>query len=551
MAYREISRVLGAYLFFFSCALCVPLAFALYFEFLADPATHPQPHSSLAFLYALLICVGLAGLFRWAGRKSTGTLYRREGLMLVVVIWFITAFVAALPFTLSGTLRNPLDAYFESMSGLTTTGATVMTAKRFNPDTGEEIPIVQRVLTDPETTYQYYGTISPVRDPQSGQETYTGIEAVSKALLLWRAFTQWIGGMGIVVLFLAVLPALGVGGKVLYQAEVPGPVKESLTPRIRDTAGLLWKLYIALTAGEVLLLFFTNPLVSFFDAVCISFSNISTGGFSVKNGSIGAYQSAATEWIVIAFMLVGSINFVHYLHIIRRKLTRLKDPELIIYFLSLLFGSMIIWWAIVGTPEVTFGQTLADHDTFTWAESIRYGTFQLLSCQSSTGFVTSDYNLWPFVAQVLLLTVMFIGGMSGSTAGGLKVIRHTMLVRIATDRIDAIFRPKRVHAIRIGTSEVDTDRAMTVLSFFFVAISLALIGTFLLVVDGVDPQTSLSTIACMLNNIGIGFRAAGPANSFAFLPIFGKLLSIIWMVMGRLEYFALLLMLLPDFWRSR
>ncbi len=551
MAYREISRVLGAYLAFFSVALLVPLGFALYFEFLADPASHPQPHSSLAFLYALLICLALAGLFRWGGRKSTGTLYRREGLMLVVVIWFITAAVAALPFTFSGTLRNPLDAYFESMSGLTTTGATVMSAKLYNPTTGVEIPIVQRVHTDPETVYTYYGTVAPVLDPRTGAEIYTGVEAVSKALLLWRAFIQWIGGMGIVVLFLAILPALGVGGKVLYQAEVPGPVKESLTPRIRDTAGLLWKLYIALTFGEILLLFFTNPAVSLFDAVCISFSNISTGGFSVKNGSIGAYHSAATEWIVIAFMFIGSVNFVHYLHIIRRKLTRLKDPELIIYFLSLLFGSMIIWWAIVGTPETPLGPATGDQAAFSWAESIRQGTFQLLSCQSSTGFATSNYNMWPFVAQVLLLTVMFIGGMSGSTAGGIKVIRHTMLVRIVTDRIDSIFRPKRVHAIRIGASEVDTDRAMTVLSFFFVAISLALIGTFLLVVDGVDPQTSLATIACMLNNIGIGFRAAGPDSSFAFLPIFSKLLSIVWMVMGRLEFFAVLLMLLPDFWRSR
>jgi trk/ktr system potassium uptake protein len=551
VAYREISRILGAYLLFFSCALCVPLAVALYFEFLADPATHPQPHSSLSFFFTLLICLALAVLFRWGGRKGTGTLYRREGLMLVVVIWFVTAFIAAIPFTLSGTLRNPLDAYFESMSGLTTTGATVMTAKAYDPATKEEVPIVQRVLTDPETVYRYYGTITPVRDAQSGRVLLTGVEAVSRALLLWRAFIQWIGGMGIVVLFLAVLPALGVGGKVLYQAEVPGPVKEALTPRIKDTAGLLWKLYIALTAAEVLLLYFTNPLVSFFDAVCVSFSNISTGGFSVKNGSIGSYQSSATEWIVIAFMLVGSINFIHYLHILKRKLSRLWEPELLVYFLSLLIGSIIVWYSIVGTPEVATGRIPADHATFTWSEAIRNGTFQLLSCQSSTGFATSDYDRWPFVAQTLLLIVMFIGGMSGSTAGGIKVIRHTMLVRIVTDRIDAIFRPKRVHAIRIGESEVDVDRATTVLSFFFIAISLSVIGTFLLVIDGVDPQTSISTIACMLNNIGIGFRAAGPTGSFAFLPIFGKILSIIWMVMGRLEYFAVLLMLLPGFWRSR
>ncbi len=551
MSYQEIARILGAFFYFFACAMCIPLLTAAYFQFIAAPEVHPQPHTTLAFAISVLACLALATLLHWFGRKGTGVIYRKEGLFIVVCIWFLTAFVAGLPFFVSGTLQNPLDAYFESISGLTTTGATVMAPKAFDATTGQEIPIVSTVDSNPKVTYSYYGTITPLRNPETGEVIATGLEAVSQALLLWRSFIQWIGGMGIVVLFLAILPALGVGGKVLYQAEVPGPVKDSLTPRVRDTAGLLWKIYIALSVIQVLLLYTTNPNMPFFDALLITFSSISTGGFTAHSDSIGYYNSATTQWIVLAFMLIGSISFVHYVHIIKRKLTRLAEPELIVYLSALIVGVVIVMLSLVGSPEIALSPSPAPDETFSWFDSFRYGAFQLVSCWTSTGFATSDYNNWPFVCQVILLSVMFIGGMSGSTAGGVKIIRHTMLVRITGQRIERIFRPHAVRAIHIGQAEVDTNRAMTVLTFFFIAISLTLLGTFLFVVDGVDPQTSLSTMACMLNNIGIGFRAAGPTESFAFLHAGSKILSIIWMVMGRLEYFALLILFLPDFWRSR
>lgn len=549
MQVREISRILGAYLYFLAIALVIPLGVALYYQFIAAPASHPQPHSTFAFLETIVICLLLALLFRRFGRGSKGQLYRREGLALVVVIWFITAGIAGLPFQLSGTFSSPLDSYWEAMSGLTTTGASVMTPKEYD-ESGQEVPIEHVISLSPPTVYTYYGTITPVRNAD-GEIVLEGIEAVSKAVLFWRSFLQWLGGMGIVVLFLAILPALGVGGKVLYQSEVPGPLKDSMTPRIRDTASLLWKTYLVMSAAQVLLLMVTNHQLSLFDALCVTFSTVSTGGFTVRNASIGSYQNQWTDTVVVLFMLLGSINFVHYVNLTRRKFTRLWDPELFIYLLCLICGTLLITLLLHGTPEVLLAPTDSTPMTFSWWASLRYGAFQLLSVQSSTGFVTADFDMWPFGTQVILLTAMFVGGMSGSTAGGIKVIRHSMIWRITIDRIESIFRPNQVRVMHIGRGRISHDKAITVLCFFFIVIALTLVGTFVLVLDGIDPETALSVNACCLNNIGVAFRMAGPMETFAFLPTISKSLEIVWMVAGRLEFFAILIIFIPDFWRGR
>ncbi|MBS0621861.1 MAG: TrkH family potassium uptake protein [Verrucomicrobia bacterium] len=548
MDYREIFKILGTYLFFFAPCLLVPIVAAIYFEHIADPQLYPQPHCLISLIETVAICLATGALFRWWGSSASGNLFRREGLMVTVLIWFLTAGVGALPFWLSGTLSNPIDAYFESMSGLTTTGSTVMQAKQYDAS-GQEIPIVENMGTNPDVIYTFYGNITPLRDPETKAIIATGVEAVSKALLLWRSFLQWIGGMGIVVLFVAILPALGVGGKLLYQAEAPGPIKDAITPRVRETASLLWKLYAAITVLQVVLLWCTNPLITWFDALCISFSTISTGGFAVYNASIAAYQSATTDWIVIIFMLLGSISFIHYANIIKRKISRLWEGELLAYLGSLMVGSALIAWAITGTPKEPLGSAIAGF--FSWGEAIRYGTFQLVSSQSSTGFATANFNHWPFVAQMVMLTSMFIGGMSSSTAGGVKVIRYTLLLRMTAERIEAIFRPNAVRAIHVGAAEVGSNLALNIFSFFFIAISLALLGTFLLVLDGVDLESALSAIACMQNNIGLAFRAGGPAETFAYLTTFGKGVSILWMVMGRLEFLAVILLFLPSFWKNK
>lgn len=548
MLYREISRVISQYLFGLTALFMIPLAVSGYYEFLAPPQNHLQPHCTAAFFISILICVSVAFFFRFLGKGALGTLYRRESLAIVVIIWFITAIMGGMPFYFSGTFVNPVDCYFEAMSGLTTTGASVMHPKAYDLETGKEVLNVIDVDWGWKEAYKFYGTIDPVRDSVTGEILYQGIEAVSKGILFWRSFLQWLGGMGIVVLFIAVLPALGVGGKILFQAEVPGPTKDAVTPRIKETASILWKLYLGLTIFEVVLLMLTNDRIALFDAMAITFSNISTGGFSVRNESIASYGSAATEWTVLVFMLVGSINFALYFHALRGKIYRFYEPEFLAYFFTIAIACLIAIFYLLG-EEITL--LSGEKRLFSFGESIRISCFHLISAQTSTGFATANYNAWPMVVQVLMLLVMFIGSMSGSTGGGIKIVRHYMLFAIAKNKVESIFRPETVRALRIGRQEVDYTVANMVLTFFFIVISVAVLGTLLLVIDGVDPETSLSVNTCMINNIGIAYRAAGPTSSFAFLSNFGKIISSILMVLGRLEFFAVLIILVPAFWKGK
>lgn len=548
MTTQTICRILAKYLLYLSVALCIPLLAAAYFQYLANPASHPQPHSTGAFFFTLLVCLALSQLLRLFGGNPKQQLYRRESILVVVLIWVVTSIVSALPFYFSRTLTHPIDAYFEAISGLTTTGSTMIAAKSYNPATGEEIPIHITNPHVPEKTYVYWGTIEPVRDPATGLVLYSGVEAVSKALLLWRSLLQWIGGMGIVVIFLTVLPALGVGGKFLYQIEMTGPIKEGLTPRVRETASRLWKLYLVLTLTEILLLLCTNKQIPFFDALCISLSNISTGGFSIRNGNIASYHSVATESIVIAFMIIGSINFSLFFHAMRLKFFRIYVPDFFLFLSVAAIGCIVISLFLVGQPNAALD---GGGGVYSLSEAFREGSFQSLSMQTSTGFITANYDLWPFAAQMFMLLLMFVGGMSGSTAGGIKTSRFYILYKIVLHRLESLYRPDSVRTLRIGPVEVDDKNALTVLSFFCIAAFFVVLGTAALVLDGIDPETSLGLIACFINNVGIAFRAAGPTDSCLFLSNFSKLLATFWMLLGRLEFYIVLLLFLPAFWKNR
>lgn len=536
MGFGKICQVLGKYLTYLSIALCLPLGVSAYFQYIADPALHPQPHSTHAFLLALFVCLVLSQLLNFLGRKTADQpLYRRESILIVVLIWIVTGVVSALPFYFSRTLSRPIDAYFEAISGLTTTGMTMISPKAYDAR-GDEIPIH---ITDPQVpgkTYTYWGTVAPIRDPD-GLILYTGVEAVSKALLLWRSLIQWMGGIGIIVIFLTVLPALGVGGKFLYQIEMTGPIKEGLTPRVRDTASRIWKLYLFFTLLEIFLLLITNREMPFFDALCTSLSTISTGGFSVRNHSIASYQNSATAAVVIAFMVIGSINFSLFFHAMRFKFFRTYVPDFFLFLMIAALGCIAVSLFLVGAYPV--------------GEAFRLGSFQALSMQTTTGFTIADYDLWPFASQMFMLLLMFIGGMSGSTAGGIKTSRFYILYKIVNHRLESLYRPDSVRKLRIGATEVDDKNALTVLSFFCIVAFFTVLGTVFLILDGLDPETSLGLIACFMNNVGAAFRAAGPTGSCVFLSDFSKLLSTFWMLLGRLEFYVVLLLFLPSFWKSR
>lgn len=538
MNLKVLYQILGKYLTYLTFVLAVPLLTAAYFQFVV-PDTHPQPHSTYAFLWTLLIALVLSQLLRFAGGKHPAQLMRREGILIVVLIWFATSLVSALPFYFSKTLERPIDAYFEAMSGLTTTGATLICPKAYDPKTGEEVPIYITNPHVPNKTYTYWGTVAPIRD-EEGLILYSGIEAVSKAVLLWRSILQWIGGIGIIAIFLSVLPVLSVGGKFLYQMEMTGPIKGEVNPRIYETAFRFWNLYLAFTLLEIALLMLTNSNISFFNAVCLAFTNISTGGFSIHNDSIAHYHSSITESIVILFMLFGSINFALYFHAMRRKFSRVYVPDFILFLCTIIAGCLLVSFFLLADPSIS-----------SIAEAFRQGFFQAISMQSTTGFLTANYDNWPFASQMIMLLLMFIGGMSGSTAGGIKTSRFYILYKIVLHRLELIYRPDSVRKLHVGDAEVDDRNALTVLSFFCIVAFFTILGTVSLVLDGIDPETSLGLIACFMNNVGLAFRAAGPTGSFAFLSLFSKLLAIFWMLLGRLEFYVVLLLFLPSFWKNR
>jgi trk system potassium uptake protein TrkH len=546
MHYREIFRLLSTYIWILIIPLLLPLLLAIYCDLIAPEGSFLQPHSTLAFIATILVTIFIGGLFRFIGRNSTGQLYRREALLLVLAFYFITPFISALPFYFSGTLENFTDAYFEATSGFTTTGATVMEGKKFDSEKGTETLIVKN--PNGNTTYSYYGTITPTYNPKTKEMVSTGIEAVALSLLFWRSLIQWLGGCGFIVLFIAILPALGVGGKILYQTEMTGLSKEAIMPRIKETASQLWKIYLGLTLAQVIMLFFVGKNMSLFDAITISFSTISTGGFAPSNGGIADYHSAAVDYIVMFFMILGAINFGLYFFVIRGKFLRLKDPELRTFLLIILFATALSTWQLMG-KEVHSLSAAGEKGALSFFGALRYGAFQVISAQTSTGFATANYDFWPFAIQVLLLNLMFVGGMGGSTSGGMKVVRQQTFFHILLNKIESIFRPDTVRQYRIGTAVIDTNTATTVLCFFMIVASLTISGTFLLVLDGVDPETSLITISCLVNNAGMGFNASGPTGSFAFLSPFGKWLSCIWMIAGRLEFYTLLIAFIPAFWR--
>lgn len=547
MLYREIFRVLGLYLMGFSVAFILPLLISAYFQFFAEPGSHPQPHATFSFLLSLLLGSFLGFIFYFLGKEAKGSLYRREALAFVVIIWFLTPMIASLPFLLSGTLKNPIHAFFESASGLTTTGATILQAKKYNEE-GLEIPIQKTVKGSLSVQYRFFGNIEPIRG-EKGQTIHEGIEALGKGLLFWRSFLHFLGGGGIVLLFIAILPTLGLGGKMLLQAEMSGsPHKGTLAPRIKESASMLWKIYVTLTIFQVILLLMTNAEMPLFDALTLSFATLSTGGFTIHNASIGYYQNAYTDWIVVAFMLFGSLNFSLYFYIIKGKLFKLYEPEFILFILTVLISCFLgIWW-LTGTQKRIYGSA---EGIFTLCEAFRYGSFQIISMLTTTGFAIADFDYWPYPMQSLMLLVMFLGGMSGSTAGGMKILRSYMLSKIGIHKVESLFRPDTVRHLRIAEREISDRNAKLVLVFFFILVTVTVLSTFFYIIWGIDPETALGLVAAMVTNTGVGFRIAGPYDSFAFLSNSQLLLSIFLMILGRLEFFAVLAVFVPSFWKTK
>ena len=475
--------------------------------------------------FALLgtICVSvLVGGFLWLRTRGAGKhVGRREALLLVGVSWLIGAAVAGLPYFLwahwhcgpaeQHPFLNPVNCYFEAMSGLTTTGATVLGGA-------------------------------------------ASIESLPQSLLLWRAFTQWLGGLGIVVLFVAVLPTLGVGGRRLFRVEAPGPAPEGLRPHIRETATTLWLIYFILTAVEIVALKLAG--MSFFDSLCHTFTTVATAGFSPKDASLGHYASPAIHTIVIIFMVLAGVNFGLYYQLSRKRFRQvLQDTELRVYLGLLLVGTAIVTLSLINSPiTLTKDLTVLEPSV---ASAIHHGVFTAVSIQTTTGFVTSDFNLWPFAAQAVLVLAMFIGGSAGSTAGGLKVIRIWVALKVMLAEIERVFRPQVVRPLRLGNSVVDDELKLATVAYILGLVVLFIFGAGAVMLleqwtgNGTCDFTTaaVSSIACLFN-IGPGLGHVGAIENYEWLSNGSKMVLTLLMALGRLEVFAIIVLVIPRFWRA-
>lgn len=449
-----------------------------------------------ASAFAISIAISLSsGLLLWLLLPVKGRgMSRREAIVMVVGSWLAASLFGALPYTLSGTLPNFLDAFFEAMSGYTTTGATV----------------------------------------------FTSIETQPEGILLWRSLTQWLGGMGIIMLFVALFPILGIGAAHLAEAEMPGGQQgERLTARIRDTAKALWFIYFGMTITEFIMLRIAGLPV--FDAMTVTLSTTPTGGFAPTDLSIGTYNSLFVEAVVIFFMIAAGINFgLYYFLIFKRQPMRLfNNPEFKLYIALIILVTIILNLDLIINMGLPFG------------EALRYSSFQTASIMTTTGFVTADFNAWTDFAKSLLLILMVIGASAGSTGGALKVIRLLVLAKYTYRRILLAFNPRAVIPVKIGGNIIPegiTSRIIGLAILYFITLVIC----FLIMSGlGLDNITALSSVFASLGNIGPGLGMVGPAENYALIPPLGKGVLIFCMLAGRLELFTLLMLFTRAFWRWR
>jgi trk system potassium uptake protein TrkH len=416
---------------------------------------------------------------------------QREGMAIVAIGWTTVGLFGAIPFFLGDVYFTFTDAFFESVSGFTTTGASVL----------------------------------------------TNIENLSKGLLFWRSFIQWLGGMGIIVLSVAILPFLGVGGMQLYKAEVPTPVPDKLKPRIRDTAMILWKVYALISLAEVVFLLLGG--MTLYDALCHAFTTMPTGGFSTKNASIAHYNSVYVDGVIIFFMLLAGINFsLHYQMLRGKTLAFWQDSECRFFLGAAVLLTLVVSFDILGTVYTTMG------------EALRYGAFQVVSIVTTTGFVTADYEKWPAMSQLILLLCMFLGASAGSTGGGMKCLRIMLCVKFCYKELFSLVHPHAVSHIKIGGKPVPDDVMRSVLGFLALYMGLFALSSVLLAGLGVDFTTAFTAVASAIGNIGPGFGSVGPVDNYAQIPVLGKWLLIWCMLLGRLEIFTVIILVVPEFWRK-
>ncbi len=486
---KTILNILGAQIGILSIALLIPAFISLAYK--------------ESDFKGFLLSAGIAfviGIPLWFLTRKSKSLSTKDGFLIVTSAWIITAIVGALPFYLSGVIPNITDAFFESMSGVTTTGATIIG----NPITLPNLP--------------------------------KGIESLPHGILFWRSFIQWIGGMGIIVFTIAILPLLGIGGVQMFKAEVPGPVSDKLRPRVKETAKILWLVYVGFTALETLLLGLGG--MTWFDAICHAFTTMPTGGFSTMNTSIAGWTSSVIHYIIIFFMLMAGINFaLHFRAMSGDVKAYFRDYEFKIYIGIILLVTVIIFTVI----------SLSDGG-FTHIK-FRDSLFQTVSIITTTGYGTHDYELWGYFIQFTLVGLMFIGAMGGSTGGGMKLIRVFLIIKHSLMETRRLLHARAIIPIRIGGRYIDESIIRNTLGFFLFYVAIFALTAASLTAMGIDITSAIGAAASAVGNIGPALGSFGPTDNYALLPDIGKWILSFAMLLGRLEIFTVLILFSRTFWK--
>ena len=480
MNYNMISYVLGSLLRVEGILMSIPMVLAF---------VYGETAAQKAFLITVVVCLALGTLIRHKEPENK-SIYGREGFVVVALSWIVMSLFGALPFYLSGAINGFINCFFETVSGFTTTGASILTE----------------------------------------------IEGLPMSILFWRSFTHWIGGMGILVFMLAILPMGDERSMYLMKAEAPGPMVSKLVPKVKSTAKLLYKIYIALTVIEmVLLLLGGMPL---FDSVVNSFSTAGTGGFAILNSSIAGYNNAYYEYVITIFMLLFGVNFnLYYLMILRDFKSIWKNEELRYYVVI-----------VVACIVLITGNIYSMYPTF--ESAFRHAAFQVAAIVTTTGFATANFDLWPEFSKTLIFCLTILGACAGSTGGGIKVSRLIILLKLAYREIRHIVHPRSVNLIKLDGYKVEEDVVRGVTGYIVVYV-LLLLGSFILIsFDNYDFTTSLTSVVTCLGNVGPGFAMVGPVENFSFFSGFSKLVLCFDMLVGRLEIFPIIMLFAPSIWRK-
>jgi len=482
MRARAVLRVLAALQLIVSCFLILPIVVALLYH---------EYHMAFSFLLPMgLVWLTCVPILLFNRRANGATISSKAGYLVVTSGWLLAAAVGALPFVLSGSIPSFTDAFFETMSGFTTTGASILAS------------------------------------PQS----------LPMSILFWRSLTHWLGGMGIVVLTVAVFPLLGMGGLQLVKAEVPGPTVDKIAPTITQTAKMLWLIYILMTVAEIILLMFGG--MDLFDASTHTFGTVATGGFSPRNASVGAYNSPYIDAVITVFMMLAGMNFLLYYRLVIGDIrTVMRNSELRAYVAIFVLATLFIAISLDGHTYPTF------------AESLRYASFQAASILTTTGFTTADYSTWPALAQVVLFVLMFIGGCSGSTGGGMKVGRIIILLKQGLTEMKYLIHARGIFSMRMSGVGLRKDIVYSVSGFVALYMFMLFLTTVVVATGGYDIATSVSAALATLGNIGPGFGIVGPASNYGSMPDYIKWYLSFAMLVGRLEIYTVLVLLTRTFWR--